>query len=227
MKTSDKKYATFRSLLWPLFVGSCLSLCLLLTRLVGGHTTRYWFLTWNLALAWLPVLFVWLLSRWLEKGSWLHWKGICLSVLWLVFLPNAFYLVTDFIHLKPTGEVSMLFDSVMFLTFALNGLMLGYLSVYIIHAQLLKRLHARNVAVILMGVFLLCSFAIYLGRYLTWNTWDIVVNPGGIIVDLSDRIVRPGLYPNTFTTTALFGITLPVMYYCGFKMVQAVRGDRD
>ena len=227
MEKIPKFIPSVRSLLLPLLVSSTLSLGLLFTRWYSGHSLRYWFLIWNLTLAWFPILFVALLSRWLKKGSWLHWKGICLSILWLTFLPNAFYLITDFIHLRPTGEVSVLYDSVLFMTFALNGLILGYLSVYIVHMQLLKRLHARNATIILLGIFLLCSFAIYLGRYLTWNTWDIVVNPGGIIVDLSDRIVRPGLYPNTFTTTALFSITLPVLYYCGFKMVQAVRGDRN
>lgn len=188
---------------------------------------RYWFLVWNLALAWLPLLFVWLLIRWLHKGSWVSWKGIVLSVLWLAFLPNAFYLVTDFVHLKPTGEVSMLYDAVMFMTYAWNGLMLGFITVYIVHMELLKRLHARNATLILGAVFLLSSFAIYLGRYLTWNTWDIVVNPAGILVDLSDRIIRPGLYPNTFTTTALFTVTLPVMYYCVYKTVQVIRSGRD
>lgn len=227
MEKRTKYTPSVRALLWPLLVSSTLSLGLLITRWLSGHSTRYWFLVWNLALAWFPLLFVALLCRWLKKGSWLHWKGVCLSILWLIFLPNAFYLITDFIHLKPTREVSLLYDAVLFMTFALNGLILGYLSVYIVHMQLLKRLHVRNATIILAGIFLLCSFAIYLGRYLTWNTWDIVVNPGGILVDLSDRIVRPGLYPNTFTTTALFSITLPVLYYCGFKMVQAVRGDRD
>ncbi len=212
---------------WPLLVSSCLSIVLFLFRYLGGHTTRYWFLLWNLVLAWVPLVFLYFLIRWLQKGRWLSWKGILLTVLWLVFLPNSFYLVTDFVHLKATGEVSVLYDAVFFMSFAWNGLLLGFTAVYIMQKELQMRLARRQVNLLIVAVFVLCSFAIYLGRYLAWNTWDLVVNPAGILFDLSERIVRPGLYPNTFTTTTLFSVALLSMYYTVYTLVGAIRADRD
>lgn len=223
-KTSTSK---FQSVFIPVLLSTALSVGLFLFRYLDSQSSRYWFLLWNLLLAWLPVLFITLLIRWLQKGRWLSWKGILLSVLWLTFLPNTFYLVTDFIHLKPTTEVSLLYDGVMFMTFAWNGLLLGFITVYIFHRELLKRLPVRRATEIIAGVFILSGFAIYLGRYLTWNTWDLVVNPAGILVDLSNRIVQPSLYPNTFTTTAIFAVTLPVLYYSIYGLIRSAMNERD
>jgi uncharacterized membrane protein len=210
---------------WPLLASSGLSIALLTCRVLGGHTTRYWFLAWNLFLAWLPLLFAFWLVQTLRKHRWLSFRGLALTALLLGFLPNSFYLVSDFIHLRETGEVSMLFDAVMFMTFAWNGMLLGFASVLVLHLELLKRVR-RSLATRLIGlVFILCSFAVYLGRYLAWNTWDIIVNPGGIIFDLSDRIVKPSSYPNTFTITTLFSVVLGVLYYTAFKLAKAIRNE--
>lgn len=199
-------------LLWPLLLSSFLSVGLSISRLLSSDTSRYLFLIWNLLLAWFPLLFAVLLVKWLKKGKWTSWQALVLSALWLGFLPNSFYLISDFIHLKSTGEVSILFDAVMFMSYAWNGLLLGFAAVYILHSQLLKCLSKFRSALLVSLIFILCSFAIYLGRYLSWNTWDILINPAGILFDLSERIVQPSLYPNTFTVTALFSVALIVMY---------------
>lgn len=207
-----------------LLVSSLTSLALLAVRFIVGHSTRFWFLSWNLLLAWLPLIFAWSLRSGLLKRRWLSWQNGLLSLLWLGFLPNSFYLVSDFIHLKSTGEVSLLFDVVILMGFAWNGLLLGFISVLIVHLELLKRVAKRIALTSLAVLFLLCSFAIYMGRYLAWNTWDILVNPSGILFDVSDRIIKPALYPNTFTTTAMFFVLLATMYYTFFELVRAARG---
>lgn len=208
-----------------LLASSKLSLFLFVCRAISSHSNRYWFLVWNLTLAWLPLAFAWWLKTRLHKHSWLSWQSILLSLLWLGFLPNSFYLISDFVHLYSTGEVSLLFDSVMFMSFAWNGLILGFASVIIIHLELMKRLRQKMVLLWLGLVFLLCSFAIYLGRYLGWNTWDILVNPAGILFDLSDRIVKPTSYPNTFTTTGMFFVMLTTTYFTTYRLFTAVRGS--
>jgi uncharacterized membrane protein len=213
------------SILPPLLISSGLGVSLYFCRVLGGHTFRYWYLLWNLGLAWLPLLFGFLLIRYVQKGRWISPKGIVLTALWLGFLPNSFYLVTDFIHLTPTNEVGILFDAVMIMVFAWNGLLLGFISVYMIHAELRQRLQQRLTLMIIGFIFVICSFAIYLGRYLTWNTWDVIINPGGILFDISDRIVRPRSYPNTFTTTTLFSVVLIVLYYTVYKLVAAIRSS--
>lgn len=224
---AGEKKGIAQSVIEVLLVSNGASLLLFINRYLASSSTRYWFLAWNLFLACLPLVFAWQLRKGLLKRRWASWQNIALTVLWLAFLPNSFYLVSDFIHLRNTGEISMLYDAVMFMSFAWNGFVLGFLSVLIVHMELLKRLSKRSVIIMLGIVFLLCSFAIYLGRYLAWNTWDIVVNPAGILFDLSDRIVKPSSYPNTFTTTSMFLVLLTTSYYTFFGLVRVLRGEPE
>jgi len=149
----------------------------------------------------------------LRHQPWSSWQGIFLSMLWLGFLPNSFYMVSDFIHLHDVARVDYVFDAVMFTLFILNGLLLGYLSLLMVHVALRTRLRASATVWMLGGILLLCSFAIYLGRDLRYNTWDVLVNPAGILFDVSDNIVDPTAHPQAFTTTLTFFVFLTSVYW--------------
>jgi uncharacterized membrane protein len=194
-------------------------------RSVESQSDRYWFLIWNLFLAWLPLGFAWLLVRQLKVTRWLSWQNIVLSVLWLGFLPNSFYLVSDYIHLHETGEVSLLYDIVMFTSFIFNGLVAGFMSLFLVHRELLRRFDPRKTHAVIVGILLSCSFAIYLGRSLRWNSWDVLVNPAGLLFDVSDRVVNPGAHPQSFVTTITFFLLLSSMYYVVWELVRALRAD--
>ncbi|MDQ5971982.1 MAG: hypothetical protein QG553_141 [Patescibacteria group bacterium] len=210
-------------LLLTLMASSAVSLGFLLVRILATQTWTYWFLAWNLALAWLPLAFAWWLLARLGKTRWHHWTNLLLTVLWLAFLPNAFYIASDMIHLRATGDISLLYDVTMFISFMFNGFILGYVSLYGIHARLRQTL-GRNVAHFLAGlVLLLCSFAIYLGRYLRWNSWDIILNPFGLIFDVSEPFVNPSSHPQVFTTTLMFFALLTSIYAVGYQLVRLAR----
>jgi uncharacterized membrane protein len=81
-----------------LLLSSGVSVLLYGARFLRYDTPNWWFLNWNLFLAWLPLLFAWWLIKWLRKQPWLSWQGITLTVLWLAFLPNSFYISSDLIH---------------------------------------------------------------------------------------------------------------------------------
>src|SRR5690606_13089448 len=102
-------------------------------------STRYIFLLWNLVLAAVPLMLAWWLLQRLGKHGWLGWKQLALTAVTLVFLPNSFYLVTDFVHLRDTFEISLIYDVVMLASFMLSGLALGYLAVYLMHKELRRR----------------------------------------------------------------------------------------
>lgn len=202
-----------------LFLSSMVSMVLLLIRMAVAGNVRFGFLPWNLFLAWLPVLFALGLRLNLEKKRWLHWQNLGLTALWLGFLPNSFYLMSDMIHIQSSGETSVLYDSAMLLSFVINGLILGYIATYMVHLQLLKRLKTWQANSMIGLVFLCCGFAIYLGRYLRWNTWDIVVNPVGLLFDLSERVLNPFMHIQTFTVTLTYTVIIAATYTVIYELI--------
>lgn len=212
-----------RRLVTTLLLSSGVSIALLLVRILSTGSYDYWFLAWNLLLAWVPFgVGCWLVRR-LRTTRWLSVANIALTLLWLGFLPNAFYIVSDLIHLQETGAISMLFDVVMLVSFTWNGFVLGYISLYLVHQQLRRRLWRWQADSLVAGVLLLCSFAIYLGRYLRWNSWDVLVNPAGLIFDVSEPFVNPGSHPQAFTTTLMFFILLTSIYAVGYELIANLR----
>lgn len=191
---------------------SVLCLALLALRGLISGTTRYWFIPENLFLAWFGLIFGWLLVRQLESKPWKSWQNISLSILWLVFLPNTWYVLTDFLHVYYTGEVSQLFDIVLLASLVVCGFSLGFTSLYIVHREIRKRLTEPQSGVLVTLIILFCSFGIYLGRDLRWNTWDVVANPSGIILNVSDRIIDPWGHPRALNVTLLFFILLGGIY---------------
>jgi len=214
-----------RNLFLALLASSLATLALFMIRVEAGGTWRYLFMAWNLFLAWLPLIFAWQLYRCLKRRSWFSWQAILLTFLWLGFLPNSFYILSDFIHLSPTGEVGLLYDVVVLTAFAFNGLVLGFASLYFVHRELIRRMPRQYAHLVVAAILLLCSFAIYLGRYLRWNTWDILVNPASILFDVSDRVISPAAYPRTFSTTASFFVLLSMMYVVGWYLTASLQSD--
>lgn len=209
-----------------LLLSSLFSVGLFSVRLFSQQNFEYWYLNWNLLLAWIPLLLGILLVDRLKTTRWLSWQNIMLSVLWLGFLPNSFYIITDFIHLQHTLNATLLFDAVLLFSFTLNGLLLGFLSTSMIHRELNKRFDKNIASTMVAGIFLACSFAIYLGRYLRWNTWDVLINPAGLLFDVSDRFINPGAHGETFSTTALFFVFFSVTYLTVQELVSIAKSEK-
>lgn len=179
----------------------------------SNQSFEFAYLIWNLFLAWIPLLLVLQLEQLLRSNLWSSWAALLCTVLWVGFLPNSFYLITDYIHLQEvTPRVDLLYDVVMFSSFIFNGVLLGYVSLYLVHWQLVQRVSARVAAALIGLVLLLSSFAIYIGRELRWNTWDILTNPASLLFDVSDRVLNPREHPQAFTTTVTFFVLLTSIY---------------
>ncbi|MBA3758684.1 DUF1361 domain-containing protein [Candidatus Saccharibacteria bacterium] len=225
-RTVEPGLTNYQRLGAALLVSNLVSATLFIIRVQQSQNIRYWFLLWNLLLAWVPLGIVLLLRKRLITSRLLTWPNIVLSFLWLGFLPNSFYLVSDLIHLHSTGEVSILFDAVMFMSFIFNGFVAGYASIYLMQTELLTRFRRDYVHGFVGVVLLVCSFAIYLGRDLRWNTWDILVNPAGILFDVSERVINPLTHSEVFSTTALFFVLLSSIYIVAWQFVHALRNNR-
>jgi uncharacterized membrane protein len=191
---------------------SLFCLVLLIARLFVTGTFRFWFIPENLALAWLALFFGWLLLWGLSRWRWLSWQNILLSIAWLIFLPNSWYVLTDFLHVFSTGEISQLYDIVMVFTLVVVGFTLGFASLFIVHIEFLKRWSERTAYTLVGVILLLSSFGIHIGRDLRWNTWDVLANPGGLIVTVSDRIAAPLEHSRAVNVTVLFFAMLSIFY---------------
>ncbi len=214
-----------RHVLTALGIANTVSVSLFVMRIIGAHSTRYNFLVWNLILAWVPVVLIFWLKRRLPTSRWLSSLNIMITLLYVAFLPNSFYLVSDLVHLHATGEVNILFDAVLFASFIFNGFIGGMLSLYLIHVELLKRLSRERAHQIIGGIILISSFAIYLGRNLRWSTWDLLLSPAGLIFDVSEPLLNPVAHPQAFLTTVTFFMLISSMYFVAWQLIMAIRNE--
>lgn len=200
-----------------LLTSSFVSAGLLAYAVFRDRSFDYSYLAWNLFLAWIPLLFALRLMSVLRRKAWSSWEALTVSFLWLIFLPNSFYMISDFIHLELVSAPNILYDAVMFTSFVFTGVILGFSSLYLIHLQLRHRFSGRRTAFWIGVTLFICSAAIYIGRDLRWNTWDIFVNPGGLLFDIADRVQHPAEYPQMLLVTGAFFILLASMYHLLWK----------
>lgn len=196
----------------PLFILATLAGVLLFAiGLLRNSNLEYWYLIYNLFLGVLPLGFAWGLQRLRIRYSWKDWRIIALAILWLLFLPNSFYIITDFIHLYETPRVDVVQDVVMLMQFSVLGVVFGFMSLSIMHEQILRFINQAKAAYSVSAVLLLSSFAIYLGRELRWNSWDIFLNPLALARDVLSLVVSP-LTSGVASTTLTFFVFLASFY---------------
>jgi uncharacterized membrane protein len=188
---------------------------------ISNHSLQFEYLLWNLFLAWLPFLVgAWLL-RSLRTHVWSSRNPLALTLLWLLLLPNSFYMISDFVHIQDVPRQNLLYDVVMFTSFIFTAALLGFCSLYMVHDELRKRLSLRISSSMIAGLIFLSSFAIYLGRDLRWNSWDVLVNPAGILFDVSDHLIHPLQNGDMFTTTLSFFVLIGSLYVVGWQLGEA------
>ena len=153
----------------------------------------YRFLDWNLFLAWLPVVFALTATACVRGG--LGALAIVPGVLWLLFFPNAPYMLTDFIHLQESPATPLWYDGLMLSAFAWTALLLGFFSLYLMQL-LVRRLVGAPVAWLgVVAVLALGSFGVYIGRFIGFNSWDALLHPGRVAHVIDTRVESPVDHP--------------------------------
>lgn len=168
---------------------SLFSVALIVVRYLYSHEPLFGGLIWNLALAWIPFgLSIVIYDR--HRAGARLLTLFPLAALWLLFLPNAPYIVTDFKHLVPSPVVPLWVDIVVIAAPAWTGMLLGFLSVYLVQAVVRSVAGPRTAWAATLAVLALSSFGIYLGRELRWNSWDVIADPSllsqldGVVTDV-------------------------------------------
>lgn len=187
---------------------SCLlSVSLEAFRVYYSGFNTYLFLIWNLFLAILPyVISTFFLLYYRKINSFAVNAMIIVS--WLLLFPNAPYIVTDFFHLEPRVNIPFWFDLGLILSFAWNGLMLGFISLYDIQTALARKFGSFKGWAFAIFSLVLGSFGIYLGRYERFNSWDVLTNPVELFIDIANRFIHPFSHPRTMLMTILFSVVL-------------------
>ena len=144
---------------------------MLLVRAAETGSNGYRFLVWNLFLAWVPFLLALALYDANRRGASGAWQ-LGLAVAWLLFLPNAPYIVTDFLHVGVIGGAPIWFDAALVAAFAATGVMLGLGSLLLVQTIVSRACGELWGWLMLAPLLGLCSVGIALGRVYRFNSWD-------------------------------------------------------
>ena len=137
---------------------------------------------WNLFLSWIPLIVAFIVDITVKRfHRWYVWVGLW-SVVWILFFPNAPYMITDLVHLSvDMGSDLTWHDMIMLFFYAEVSLFNGLVSVYWMHRSWQKTYSKAIGNVLLLVSFPLAGFGIYLGRIRRWNSWDILHNPNELV----------------------------------------------
>ena len=193
----------------PLILLSFIAIVFDLARLDVWGTTNLLYLIWNLFLAWVPYL----ISLFFIKKNMSVKYFIPIFLVWLLFFPNALYLVTDSLHIFSSLPALLWYDSLLLFFFGLIGLLLGTLSLFRIHQYLKNHLNYFFSEISVFLTCLLASFGIYLGRFERFISWDVFLNPNQLIknsFNISTNLAHTG-------TPLMFVVVFTVFMYSIYR----------
>lgn len=187
---------------------------LVCARIARTGNVAYTFLIWNLFLAWLPLVFALLAVDKFDRGLERNWLFLGFAAAWLLFFPNAPYIFTDLIHLTTKHGFYAHFwvDLSLILSVAFTGLIAGFVSLYLMQS-IVRRLAGPLASwVFIAAVAGLSGFGIYVGRFLRFNSWDVVMKPLKLYEGIGQWLADPMAHPTSYAFPALFATFLFLAY---------------
>ena len=216
---SDRRVATFFA--FVLASGLCVSLVAI--RAWHAGSDGYRFLVWNLILAWIPFLLALVFYDGWRRGR--SWPALAaLGGLWLLFLPNAPYLVTDLVHLGTIPGAPLWYDGAMISAFAATGLLLALASVFLVHAVALRTLGVRLGWVVPVVALGLCSAGVIVGRFGRLNSSDAILRPGRLAAFTVRHVADPLASGRALALTLAYAAFLVIAYVVLYA-VSSLRPD--
>lgn len=215
------KLSSFVFTLHQWFIMSCLfSFILLCARVIATGHIAFIFLLWNLLLAFIPYA----VSHWLYNNIHVRENRVKLSaviVTWVLFIPNSFYILTDLFHLGQFASAPKWFDLLLILSFAWNGLLFGITSLRKMEL-ILQSISGKKVSLLFVfSVMWLISFGIYVGRFLRYNSWDVIVQPFSLFGDIIDMLFHPFHNKMEWGMILCYAIFMSLLYITIKKMSES------
>ncbi len=199
-------------------------LALITVRVLRTDSPQFLFLVWNLFLACIPLAFSRALRAASRRGA-SAWTQAPLFGLWLLFLPNAPYILTDLVHVSPPGGVVFWYDLGMILSCAAAGLLVGYLSLLNVQRVVDEKLGKAAGWCTAGGALMLSGFGVYMGRVMRWNSWDVITDPVGLFGSVVHFLLHAPAHLHTYVVTLLFGIGL-LLGYAALYFLASTGGQR-
>jgi len=204
-----------------LVFASIVSTALIASRAGFTSNLRYLYLIWNLFLAWLPLVFAIMArddfrERNQRSPAGFKFYGLCAT--WLLFFPNAPYICTDLVHLTNRFIQHFWLDLAVILSCAFTGLMLGMLSLYLMHSLVTQRFGRVKGWLFVICVSGLSSFGIYLGRFLRFNSWHVLTKPDELFHGISFAAKAQLTDPRSFAFLAFFSAFTLICYVMLYAM---------
>jgi len=190
---------------------------------IAGNSD-YLFIPWNIFLGLVPLLIAYKFKDFEGYRLWF------LAILWLFFLPNSFYVVTDLIHLNSVQVVResitgpyISYDNISYMTIVYDALYLftcslvsfwyGLESIRLFRLRFSKIISDSTMKFVLPIIFFLCGIAIYLGRFVRLNSWDVATRPWRIVADVLDLFINPAFYKKEWLVVLSFSFVIASLYY--------------
>lgn len=198
-----------------LILCSLFSVGLMAFRIVYTGQLLFAFLVWNLFLAYVPYA--------ISKKMSLHsittkWRFLLCGFVWLLFVPNAFYIITDLFHLGMNESVPLWYDLALLLSFAWSGLLFGILSVRQMEKLFEKNFKRKFDLFFILPVMVLNGFGVYVGRYLRFNSWDVLTNPFQLVNDIVYMFIHPLRNRFDWSMVVCYSVLLTLIYYTMKKL---------
>ena len=205
-------------ILHSLMISVSAGILLIIFRVIYSGEPDYLFLIWNLFLAYIPLF----ISRYIElKHSIQDKTGLLVIFLmfWLLFYPNAPYIITDFFHLFERPEAPLWLDLIIITIFAWNGLIAGFLSLHSMQKIISTKTGTKASWMFVILILILASFGVYIGRYLRYNSWDVFFMPFYLFRDLAFIAIHPGHNKDAYGMTIGLSMFLITSYFSFYRLI--------
>ena len=216
-----------RALYALLGLASVACVVLVAARALHTHTSHFEFLVWNLFLAWIPLGMAALAWRQAGRHGILA-RALILpaAIVWLLFFPNAPYIVTDFVHIGEFHDnAPVWFDVMLIAWYAWTGMLLGIFSLRLMQDIVSRAMGTVAGWALVAVVTVLGSVGIYWGRFLGWNSWNFFQAPLALFDKAVDRANQPDASERMLGFTVLFAL-LFLFVYVAVYLVGRGRDER-
>lgn len=201
-----------------LLAASALSVGTLELRIERTGDPFYRFLVWNLFLAWVPLAFA--AAAFARARRRQDALLVALLLLWLLFFPNAPYMLTDFIHLGESRSAPVWYDALMLSSFAWTALLLGFASLYLVQMVVRSAVGAAWSWVVVVAALAVASFGVYLGRFVRFNSWDALLRPLRVAHVITRQLENPLQHPRMVAVLVVLTAFLLVGYAVLYAFVE-------